>query len=65
MNSHTDPIIKLTFDECWELLSADIVGRLALVVDSHPEISTGRRFRVNKPDVWNTRTTDRRRASFD
>jgi nitroimidazol reductase NimA-like FMN-containing flavoprotein (pyridoxamine 5'-phosphate oxidase superfamily) len=154
MNSHTDPIIKLTFDECWELLAADIVGRLALVVDSHPEIFpvnyvlqrrsivfrsaggtklwgaeserpaaleidgydprteeawsvvargdteliedqaekdavdalqlepwqpgpkdyyirltpralTGRRFRVNKPDVWNTRTTDRRRASFE
>lgn len=154
MNSHTDPIIKLTFDECWELLAADIVGRLALVVDSHPEIFpinyilqrrsivfrtaggtklwgaeserpaaieidgydphteeawsvvargdteliedqaekdnvdalhlepwqpgekayyirltpralTGRRFRVNKPDVWNTRSSDRRRASFE
>jgi uncharacterized protein len=154
MNSHTDPIIKLTFDECWELLANDIVGRLALVVDGHPEIFpinyilqrrsvvfrsaggtklwgaesarpaaieidgydprteeawsvvvrgdteliedqadkdnvdalhlepwqpgekvyyirltpralTGRRFRVNKPDVWNTRSTDRRRASFE
>jgi nitroimidazol reductase NimA-like FMN-containing flavoprotein (pyridoxamine 5'-phosphate oxidase superfamily) len=154
MNSHTDPIIKLTFDECWELLADEIVGRLALVVDAHPEIFpinyilqrrsiafrtaggtklwsaaserpaaleidgydpgteqawsvvvrgdteliedqaerdavdalhlepwqpgdknfytrltpralTGRRFRVNKPDVWNTRATDRRRASFE
>jgi uncharacterized protein len=154
MNSHTDPIIKLTFDDCWELLANDIVGRLALVVDGHPEIFpvnyvlqrrsivfrsaggsklwgaqgerpaaleidgydpateeawsvvargdteligdqaekddadalhlepwqpgpkdfyirltpkalTGRRFKVIKPDVWNTRLADRRRASFE
>jgi hypothetical protein len=26
---------------------------------------TGRRFKVNKPDIWNTRTTDRRRTSFE
>jgi nitroimidazol reductase NimA-like FMN-containing flavoprotein (pyridoxamine 5'-phosphate oxidase superfamily) len=154
MNSHTEPIIKLTFDECWELLADEIVGRLALVVDEHPEIFpvnyilerrtivfrtaggtklwgaaserpaaleidgydpdteqawsvvvrgdteliedqaekdavdalhlepwqpgdknfyirltpralTGRRFKVNKPDVWSTRTSDRRRAAFE
>jgi nitroimidazol reductase NimA-like FMN-containing flavoprotein (pyridoxamine 5'-phosphate oxidase superfamily) len=29
---------KLTFDECWDLLAASVVGRLALVVDGHPEI---------------------------
>lgn len=154
MNSHTEPNINLTFDECWELLANDAVGRLALVVDGHPEIFpvnyaldrrsivfrtaagtklwvasserpaaleidgydphteeawsvvvrgdtaliedqaekdavdalslepwqpgnkdhyirlsaralTGRRFKVNKPDVWNTRLSDRRRASFE
>lgn len=26
---------------------------------------TGRRFRVNQPDIWNTRIQDRRRASFE
>jgi nitroimidazol reductase NimA-like FMN-containing flavoprotein (pyridoxamine 5'-phosphate oxidase superfamily) len=25
-------------DQCWELLDAQIVGRVALIVDSHPEI---------------------------
>jgi hypothetical protein len=29
---------RLTFDECWELLAASIVGRLALIVDGHAEI---------------------------
>ena len=29
---------KLTFDECWDLLAASVVGRLALIVDGHPEI---------------------------
>jgi nitroimidazol reductase NimA-like FMN-containing flavoprotein (pyridoxamine 5'-phosphate oxidase superfamily) len=29
---------KLSFDECWELLAVSVVGRLALVVDGHPEI---------------------------
>ena len=38
MNSHTEPTNTLTFDECWELLADDILGRLALVVDGHPEI---------------------------
>ncbi len=154
MNSHTQPTEKLSFDECWELFADDAVGRLALVVDGHPEIFpvnyvlhrrslvfrsaggsklwgaeserpaaleidgydprtemawsvvargdtkliedqaekdavdalhlepwqpgpkdyyvqltpralTGRRFQVAKPDVWNTRSSDRRRASFE
>ncbi|MDQ0867818.1 nitroimidazol reductase NimA-like FMN-containing flavoprotein (pyridoxamine 5'-phosphate oxidase superfamily) [Arthrobacter sp. V1I9] len=145
---------KLTFDQCWELLASSVVGRLALVVNGHPEIFpvnfvlerrslvfrtapgtklwestkqgpaafeidgyelatqeawsvivrgttsliqdpdeqaavdtlglepwepgtkphyvrlspqalTGRRFKVNAPDVWNTRTNDQRRASFE
>jgi uncharacterized protein len=29
---------KITFDECWELLASSVVGRLALIVDGHPEI---------------------------
>jgi uncharacterized protein len=29
---------KLTFDQCWDLLAASVVGRLALIVDGHPEI---------------------------
>ena len=29
---------KLTFDECWELLASSIVGRLAIIVEGHPEI---------------------------
>lgn len=154
MDSHTEPNITLTFDECWELLADDTLGRLALVVDGHPEIFpvnyaldrrsivfrtsggtklwgamterpaaleidgydprteeawsvvvrggtreiadqaekdavdalrlepwqpgkkehyirldpralTGRRFKVARPDVWNTRLSDRRRASFE
>ncbi|CAI3804060.1 hypothetical protein NKCBBBOE_03504 [Pseudarthrobacter sp. MM222] len=145
---------KLSFDECWELLASSIVGRLALIVDGHPEIFpvnfvlerrsivfrtdpgtklwesrkeepvafeidgydpatqeawsvvargttaliedpdeqsavdalglepwergtksyyvrlspvalTGRRFKVNAPDVWKTRLNDQRRASFE
>jgi hypothetical protein len=145
---------KLTIDQCWDLLASSIVGRLALVVDGHPEIFpvnfvlqrrsivfrtapgtklwestkqepaafeidgyepstqqawsvivrgttsliedpdeqsavdtlglepwepgtkqhyvrlspqalTGRRFKVNAPDVWSTRLNDQRRASFE
>jgi nitroimidazol reductase NimA-like FMN-containing flavoprotein (pyridoxamine 5'-phosphate oxidase superfamily) len=145
---------KLSFDECWELLASSIVGRLALIVDGHPDIFpvnfvlerrsivfrtapgtklwesrkeepvafeidgyepatqeawsvvargttalienpdeqsatdalglepwergtkshyvrlspvalTGRRFKVNAPDVWKTRLNDQRRASFE
>jgi nitroimidazol reductase NimA-like FMN-containing flavoprotein (pyridoxamine 5'-phosphate oxidase superfamily) len=29
---------RLTFDQCWDLLAASVVGRLAIVVDGHPEI---------------------------
>ncbi|MEA5456835.1 pyridoxamine 5'-phosphate oxidase family protein [Sinomonas sp. JGH33] len=145
---------NLSHDACWELLAAGIVGRLALVVDGHPEIFpvnyvlergsivfrtargaklweaeadepaafeidgydprqeeawsvvakgglavissqeekdaadalhlepwqpgvkghyirltpralTGRRFKVNRPDLWNTRANDARRSSFE
>lgn len=145
---------NLSYDDCWELLAAGIVGRLALIVDDHPEIFpvnyvlerrsivfrsaggtklwgadagrpaaleidgydsrneeawsvvargetevissqeekaavdalhlepwqpgakdnyirltpralTGRRFKVKKPDLWNTRQNDSRRSSFE
>lgn len=145
---------ELSFDDCWELLSAGNVGRLAIIVDGHPEIFpvnfiierrsivfrtaagtklwesakeepaafeidgyepateeawsvvvrggtaliedvndqsaadalglepwepgtkpyyvrlspkalTGRRFKVNTPDIWKTRLSDQRRASFE
>lgn len=144
----------LTIDQCWELLNDAAVGRLALIVDNHPEIFpvnyvlerrsivfrtdggiklwgamiakpaafeidgydphteeawsvvargdtevihdveekaaadalnlepwhpgrkdhyvrlspralNGRRFKVNKPDVWNTRVSDARRSTFE
>jgi uncharacterized protein len=144
----------LSFDQCWDLLDSETVGRLGLVVDEHPEIFpvnyvldnrtivfrtgrgrklwgvmaarpsvleidgydprsedawsvvargethliedpeelarveaqglqpwqpgpkdryirltprvlTGRRFKVNPPDVWETRPNDARRASFE
>ncbi|WP_115787182.1 pyridoxamine 5'-phosphate oxidase family protein [Arthrobacter silvisoli] len=29
---------KIDFEECYELLAASVVGRLALIVDGHPEI---------------------------
>ncbi|VXC21698.1 conserved hypothetical protein [Arthrobacter sp. 9AX] len=145
---------RLSFDQCWDLLASETVGRLGLVVDDHPEIFpvnyvldnrtivfrtgrgrklwgamaarpsvleidgydppseeawsvvvrgetqliddhdevarvdsqglqpwqpgskdhyirltprvlTGRRFKVNPPDVWTTRPNDARRASFE
>ncbi|MDT0169500.1 pyridoxamine 5'-phosphate oxidase family protein [Pseudarthrobacter sp. BRE9] len=154
MDSQKLPIENLSFDDCWDLLEGDTLGRLAIVVDGHPEIFpvnyvvhlrsilfrtapgsklwgarmerpaaleidgydpanelawsvvvrgdteivedqavkdavdslglepwqpgekanyvrlnakalTGRRFRVNRPDIWNTRVQDRRRASFE
>jgi nitroimidazol reductase NimA-like FMN-containing flavoprotein (pyridoxamine 5'-phosphate oxidase superfamily) len=154
MDSLKLPIENLSFDDCWELLEGDTLGRLAIVVDGHPEVFpvnyvvhrrsiafrtaagsklwgammerpaaleidgydpatelawsvvargdtqviedqedmdavdslglepwqpgeksnyirlnakalTGRRFQVNRPDVWNTRLQDRRRASFE
>ena len=38
MDSRNLPIENLSFDDCWELLANDMVGRLAIVVDEHPEI---------------------------
>ncbi|ALO67240.1 flavin-nucleotide-binding protein [Arthrobacter alpinus] len=33
------PVIEsLTKDQCWELLREQVIGRLALVVEDHPEI---------------------------
>lgn len=154
MNADAPRTDQLSFDECWDLLSNDTVGRIAIVVDGHPEIFpvnyalhrrsivfrtaggtklwnamggrptaleidgyepdsemawsvvargdtalmqdqadkdavdaqrlepwqpgdkdnyvqltvralTGRRFKVNRPDIWNTRASDPRRASFE
>jgi nitroimidazol reductase NimA-like FMN-containing flavoprotein (pyridoxamine 5'-phosphate oxidase superfamily) len=148
------PDYSLTMDQCWALLDTETVGRVALIVDSHPEIFpvnfvlarraivfrtsggtklwgavtakpvafeidgynpqdetawsvtargaaeliesqeekdsvdalllepwqpgektyyvrvapkalTGRRFKVNKPDLWRTRLSDPRRSSFE
>jgi uncharacterized protein len=148
------PDDRLSIDQCWELLDGEVVGRLALIVDGHPEIFpvnfvlerrsivfrsaggtklwgamtskpvafeidgydpqeqqawsvvargeaeliesqeekdaadarllepwqpgdkdfyvrlapkalTGRRFKVNKPDLWSTRLSDPRRSSFE
>jgi len=148
------PDYALTMDQCWVLLATETVGRVALIVDSHPEIFpvnfvlarraivfrtsggtklwgavtakpiafeidgydardetawsvmargaaelmesqeekdavdalllepwhpgektyyvrvapkalTGRRFKVNRPDLWNTRLSDPRRSSFE
>jgi len=30
-----------------------------------PKALTGRRFKVNRPDVWTTRLADPRRATFE
>ncbi|WP_422935109.1 pyridoxamine 5'-phosphate oxidase family protein [Sinomonas sp. P47F7] len=154
METRTPSTGNLDDDACWEMLAAGIVGRLALVIDGHPEIFpvnyvlerrniifrtaagkklwgaetaepaaleidgydprqeeawsvvvkgdmkvvssqeekdaadalhlepwqpgvkehyirltpqvlTGRRFKVNNPDLWNTRPTDARRSSFE
>ena len=148
------PEYSLTMDQCWALLDTEVVGRVALIVDNHPEIFpvnfvartagdclphrrrheavgrdhgkpvafeidgydardetawsvmargeaeviesqeekddvdalllepwqpgekayyvrvapkalTGRRFKVNRPDVWSTRLSDPRRATFE
>ncbi len=155
MNTTTPPPnFQLSIDQCWVLLDSEVVGRVALIVDGHPEVFpvnfvllrrsivfrtaggtklwgaitakpvafeidgydaheqmawsvvargeaelvedqtdkdavdglllepwqpgeknyyvrlapkalTGRRFKVTKPDVWNTRLSDPRRASFE
>jgi len=148
------PNFQLSIDQCWVLLDSEVVGRIALIVDGHPEVFpvnfvlqrrsivfrtaggtklwgaitakpvafeidgydaheqaawsvvargeaeliedqadkdavdalllepwqpgeknyyvrlapkalTGRRFKVNNPDVWRTRLADPRRASFE
>jgi uncharacterized protein len=38
MNTTTTPEGQLSIDECWDLLANEIVGRVALIVDGHPEI---------------------------
>jgi len=40
-------------------------GTKAHYVRLSPQALTGRRFKVNAPDVWNTRLSDQRRASFE
>jgi uncharacterized protein len=40
-------------------------GEKANYVRLNAKALTGRRFQVNRPDVWNTRVQDRRRASFE
>jgi nitroimidazol reductase NimA-like FMN-containing flavoprotein (pyridoxamine 5'-phosphate oxidase superfamily) len=149
-----EPNFQLSIDQCWVLLDSEVVGRIALIVDGHPEVFpvnfvlqrrsivfrtaggtklwgaitakpvafeidgydaheqtawsvvargeaeliedqadkdavdelllepwqpgeknyyvrlapkalTGRRFKVNNPDVWRTRLADPRRASFE
>jgi len=37
-SSPTPPGGQLSIDQCWELLATEIVGRLAVIVDTHPEI---------------------------
>src|SRR4051812_14843166 len=32
------PGYQLSIDQCWALLDTEVVGRLALIVDGHPEI---------------------------
>ena len=154
MNTMTPPEGQLSIDQCWVMLDTETVGRIALIVDGHPEIFpvnfvlqrrsvvfrtaggtklwaamtakpvafeidgydaheemawsvvargeaelieakdekdevdalflepwqpgdkdyyvrvapkalTGRRFKVKKPDLWNTRLSDPRRAAFE
>ena len=39
MDSTTpSPEYSLTMDQCWALLDTEVVGRVALIVDNHPEI---------------------------
>lgn len=40
MNTQTTPPpdYQLSMDQCWVLLDTEVVGRLALIVDGHPEI---------------------------
>ncbi len=40
MNTQTTPPpdYQLSIDQCWVLLDTEVVGRLSLIVDGHPEI---------------------------
>jgi nitroimidazol reductase NimA-like FMN-containing flavoprotein (pyridoxamine 5'-phosphate oxidase superfamily) len=40
MNTETRPVpnYELSLDQCWMLLDTEVVGRIALIVDGHPEI---------------------------
>lgn len=40
MNTETTPApdFGLSMDQCWVLLDTEVVGRIALIVDGHPEI---------------------------
>lgn len=40
-------------------------GAKAHYVRLSPKVLTGRRFRVNAPDIWKTRLSDQRRATFE
>lgn len=40
-------------------------GEKANYIRLSPRALTGRRFKVNRPDVWTTRAQDKRRASFE
>ena len=45
--------------EPWQPGDKDYYVRLA------PKAMTGRRFKVNRPDLWSTRLADPRRAAFE
>lgn len=32
------PNFQLSIDQCWALLDSEVVGRIALIVDGHPEV---------------------------
>ncbi|WP_354186563.1 pyridoxamine 5'-phosphate oxidase family protein [Arthrobacter sp. UYCu712] len=36
--SQTPPEGQLSIDQCWALLGTEVLGRIALIVDGHPEI---------------------------
>lgn len=40
MNIETTPApnYELSIDECWVLLDTEVVGRIAMIVDGHPEV---------------------------
>lgn len=40
MNTETTPApnYELSIDECWGLLDTEVIGRIAMIVDGHPEV---------------------------